>query len=72
VNRSGPEELYDVCARIAVEPEFDGPTFCAADAWIAARAARSGAAGNYTVWRRHGTSRHISKTVSLLANPGVP
>jgi hypothetical protein len=68
----GPGELYDVCQRATKLTEWDGAGFSASDSWISARAAGSGEAGNYMVWRKIGTGHHITKIVSLLASPSAP
>lgn len=72
IKKSGDAEFYRAAALIAGAPEFDGRTFSAADAFLAARASGTGSPGGYSTWRRHGTGRHLTKVAALLATPSGP
>jgi len=72
INKSGEGEFYRVAGLVAGAPDFDGTGYSTGDAFIAAMASGSGSPGNYSTWRRHGTARHITKVVRLLATPAGP
>lgn len=72
LRRNGDGELYDVCRRVRALPDVDPATFSPGDRWIAARSGGSGSVGNYSTWRRIGTSHHVTKIVALLASRSAP
>ena len=72
INKSGEGEFYRVAGLIAAAADFDGASFSTGDAFISAMASGVGSPGNYSTWRRHGTVRHITKVVRLLATPVGP
>jgi hypothetical protein len=64
----GPEQHYDLSARLLARPEFHGEDFSWGDSYIAARARREPGPGNGSTWRKAGTSQHLAFLTSQIAS----
>ena len=64
----GFEQFRDLCSSLVMKSEFAGPSFSAGDKFIDDCAQGSTGPGNATVWRRVGTSHHLTHVSNQIAN----
>lgn len=71
VRTHGFGQYQQMCADLVRLPYFSGPTFSAADDYIAQCAAGTVPTGNLSTWVWVSTNRHLTKVVDDLASAGV-
>ena len=65
---NGWEQTARLASRLVNEPEFRGPSFSAGEDYIAKRATASNPVGGASVWRRVGTTQHLTLAVRQYAS----
>lgn len=63
----GGEATRPLARMLASAPEFCGPDYSPGDRWIFDTAAGEGKGGTPLIWRRHGTSHHLTFVSESLA-----
>lgn len=72
VREYGHEQFYDLCRLLVARPEYRGPAFSWGDDYIDRAARTEVTPGNPMIWRRIGTSHHLTHVVDQISNLDVP
>lgn len=64
----GHEQFNDLCALLVARPEYSGQDFSWGDNYIHQCANGNAGPGNAMMWRRAGTSHHLTFVVNQIAN----
>lgn len=68
INKEGSGHIPPLLSRLMKEEGFRDASFSAGDRWIVDAASGDGASGNATIWRRAGSSHHMTLVTQQIAS----
>lgn len=72
INKEGSGHIPPLLSRLMKEQGFRDASFSAGDRWIVDAASGDGASGNATIWRRAGSSHHMTLVTQQIATQFSP
>lgn len=72
IKTHGARQFNDLCRMLVDNGDYGGRNHCWGDAYVERCAANSDGPGNATIWRRIGTSHHLTLVTEQLASLSAP